>query len=125
MRRWLLNIFAALSLLLMVGVVTLWVRSYWRADAVAVRAPTRSAYSHSISFESGAGLIRFCTCKTHFDHQPSLLYGTGSFDIETIEVRDVDDWQRTMTSNYHPRGRFGFHSDAAIFKFPHSTQWLR
>ena len=33
-RRWLLNIFAALSLLLMIGVVMLWVRSYWRWDWV-------------------------------------------------------------------------------------------
>jgi hypothetical protein len=33
--RFLLNLFAALSLLLMLAVVTLWVRSYWRRDVLA------------------------------------------------------------------------------------------
>ena len=34
MHRWLLNTFAALSLLLMLAVVTLWVRSNWRSDVM-------------------------------------------------------------------------------------------
>src|SRR3989442_11894291 len=39
MRRRLFNLLTAVSLLLCISVVTLWVRSYWRYDKIGVRLP--------------------------------------------------------------------------------------
>src|SRR5436190_1837620 len=56
MRRPLLNVFAALSLLLIVGIVTLWVRSNWRDD-VAVYRTYGSGYWTWRGIDSWGGLL--------------------------------------------------------------------
>ena len=64
MRRRLLNLLTALSLLLCVAAVGLWVRSYWRYDSVAVvdntveRQGDHGVLWRSYAASSGRGMLR-------------------------------------------------------------------
>src|SRR5687768_14337477 len=58
MKRRLLNLLTALSLLLCVAVVALWVRSYWRADVLGYEGPeSHDRWQRGGSASSARGLL--------------------------------------------------------------------
>ena len=59
MRRRLLNVLTALSLLLCVAVVALWVRSYWRGDSVSVRSDRPPRGTAESFVRSNYGVLYF------------------------------------------------------------------
>src|SRR4051794_5909732 len=120
MRRWLLNILAALSLLLMLGVVTLWVRSSWRWDLAEYNWITGTTYVNH-QFDSTTGFLEWTRSRA---------------DARIINVDAVAGWschsQGALRSGfleaemraYHPFGGMGFYVAAQVpgvcrISFPH------
>ena len=70
MKRRLLNLLTALSLLLCVAVVVLWVRSYWRGHSVSWLRPLRGALRSNHQIASSSGSLMYIRELDRFTRPP-------------------------------------------------------
>jgi len=87
MKRWLFNITAVLSLLLMLATVGLWVRSYWVSDYWGIT--TRSLYSNdNTEIESETGLLHLYSLWNHWNFANNEMEHSD-FIYDPISVYDL------------------------------------
>ena len=103
MRRWLLNILAALSLLVLTGVVMLWVRSYLICDWLT-RWDVGTTHYVVIGLASDSGVIQLSRTRTPLAELPNAVSG----------------WNHSMFDP-RPQERFtiSWRSDRRAVWFPH------
>ena len=115
-RRWLFNGLAALSVLLLVATLGLWIRSYYRADAIVLNRPT---YSTSVSSECGI----FCASYT------PAYFGTNEYHWPIVLFRRCDPvnpkalFEIMGDSTYHRFQRLGFVYDGRNRLIVHGHQF--
>lgn len=120
-KRWLFNILAGLSLLILFGIVTLWTRSHWREDTVSYETAVGSDGRHrggnlrsldgqlelevwlrryEFIIPSHAGGVSYFSCDERDSDAPSVGPTTLGFGFRKLE-RDAADavvptWSQTM-----------------------------
>src|SRR5687768_490381 len=109
MRRKVLTIVAALSLVLSAAAAILWVRSYWRADVIAFRA---------IETADGGTITRRARQAVSSSGRLSVSAGT----TEHIPTGAVRPWQPALVVTASPQSQgWSYGVTPAPFAFPPST----
>jgi hypothetical protein len=113
MKRRLFNLAAAVSLVMMLALVVLWVRSYWACDLWATRSAT--TYSNLESWR-GALVIAHIASRRSVSFSPPYFYRLGPFAFG----RALVNFTETRHSR-EPLSTRGPAADAVVVAFPY---WL-
>src|SRR5437879_94912 len=103
--RWMMRGATILSLVMCVGTVALWVRSYWRTDVVHVR---------NLVLSSGKGHI---DCDCFLMGEREYRYHVDDFDTR----REFEDMAYYCPERRWERAGFGYfnHGDAPEYRYEH------
>jgi len=119
MARRLLNLLTALSLVLCVAVIALWMRSHWRSDRIAYVAPT---WTVSLGSKSGSMRLSFATT-TATTSKVGWRVTSAPFDPDAVEL-DGSPYEAFGYTDY----TFSARGDTArirLLRMPHWSATLQ
>jgi hypothetical protein len=112
-KRRLFTILSALSLLLFVAVLVLWVRSYWRFDSVS-----RSRAAHFLSFRSESGYVHLSSAQYHRDFDLfswGWQYESHPAYLPYEHGEEPTKWERLAGIHWRRRAEAGFVSERDVW----------